>query len=57
MFTLQKLNIVRIVNSEQKRDQLLAAGFSLVEKTRPKRDKKSGEQDGPAGDVENSARD
>lgn len=31
MYTLQKLNVVRIVASEHKRDALLSAGFKLVE--------------------------
>lgn len=33
MFTLQRLNVVRIVDTETKRDGLLSKGFSLVEET------------------------
>jgi hypothetical protein len=31
MFTLQKLNVVRIVETERERDELLKEGFSLFE--------------------------
>lgn len=31
MFTLQKLNVVKVVASEAKRDELLSKGFTLVE--------------------------
>ncbi|MDP4092592.1 MAG: hypothetical protein Q8920_04455 [Bacillota bacterium] len=30
MFTLKKLNVVKVVNTESKRDELLSKGFTLV---------------------------
>lgn len=41
MFTLQNGNVVKITDSEDKRDKYLAAGFHLVEKV-------------PAADIENN---
>lgn len=42
MFTLQKLNVVKIVATEGKRDDLLSKGFELVEPEKKKEDKKRG---------------
>ena len=58
MFTLQKLNVVKVVESQLKKDRLLAQGFSLVEKPCAKRGKRRGEgDDGPITDPEDPVRD
>lgn len=31
MFTLQKLNVVKIVSTEAKKDELISKGFTLVD--------------------------
>lgn len=38
MYTLQKLNLVRVVDTESKMKKLIKAGYSLVEDTTVKTD-------------------
>lgn len=56
MYELQKLNVVKIVATEAKRDKLLAQGFALVEKPakpdKPKADKPRGNENKNDGDGE-----
>jgi hypothetical protein len=41
MFKLKKLNVVKIVDSENKRDELLGKGFELVEEKSAKQKEKA----------------
>lgn len=42
-YTLQKLNVVKMAETEKQRDDLLAEGFTLVKEPPKKPPKKAGE--------------